>query len=728
MTLQTHRNDARASKYILLISIHGLIRGQSPELGRDADTGGQVKYVLELARALGQHPQVGRVDLLTRYILDPTVDADYSQPQEVLAPGVNLIRIKCGGDHYIPKEALWDHLDNYVDNTLAYLADQPRKPDIIHSHYADAGYVGTRLANLLGIPLVHTSHSLGRIKRQRLLASGMKPAEIETRYTITRRINAEEETLATANLIIASTHQEINDQYSFYDYNQPQKMQVVPPGIDLKAFYPPLGTEWESPIAQELGQFLREPHKPIILALARLDKRKNVISLVEAYGASPRLQELANLVIFVGVRDDINDLPSEAQGIMLELLTAIDTHNLYGKVAYPKRLASDDLTTVFRLAALSGGVFVNPALTEPFGLTLIEAAASGLPIVATEDGGPLDIVGNCQNGYLINPLDSTDIADKILKVLEDPATHKTLVENGLRGVKAHYAWESHVDEYLQALDALLIPQPTPALALPSRPPIRYSRGAIVTGIDQILVGDREKLQEFVALLRQHRQRIAFCVATGRRLDAALRLLNQHRIPQPDVLISSVGTEIHYAPDFTQDIAWRSHIDYRWTPNAVRRVLAAVPGLKLQPKGEQNEFKISYFHDAALAPSLEEIQSLLLQNDLTVNVQLGFGQYLDIVPIRASKWYALRWFVEQWNIPLENVLTVGATGMDRDLMRGNTLSVVVVGNHDEELADLMGTEPIWFSEQGFAAGILDGLAHYDFFRRCEGVTPSVEVAV
>ncbi|MGD2083695.1 MAG: glycosyltransferase, partial [Chromatiales bacterium] len=151
--------------YILLISVHGLIRGKDLELGRDSDTGGQTKYVVELARALAERDDVGRVELLTRRVVDPAVSADYAEPVEEIADKARIIRLDAGPDAYIRKEELWDHLDSFADTALDYIHRIGREPDIIHSHYADAGYVGVRLAHVLGIPLVHTGHSLGRVKR-----------------------------------------------------------------------------------------------------------------------------------------------------------------------------------------------------------------------------------------------------------------------------------------------------------------------------------------------------------------------------------------------------------------------------------------------------------------------------------------------------------------------------------------------------------------------------------
>ncbi|MEB3175380.1 MAG: HAD family hydrolase, partial [Cyanobacteriota bacterium] len=107
--------------YILLLNIHGLVRGRHLELGRDADTGGQTKYVLELAQALSRHPEVKRVDLMTRLLVDPQLSADYGQPREVLNDKAQIIRVSCGILEYLPKEELWDYLDNFADNAIAYL-------------------------------------------------------------------------------------------------------------------------------------------------------------------------------------------------------------------------------------------------------------------------------------------------------------------------------------------------------------------------------------------------------------------------------------------------------------------------------------------------------------------------------------------------------------------------------------------------------------------------------
>ncbi|HYQ71920.1 MAG TPA: HAD-IIB family hydrolase [Gammaproteobacteria bacterium] len=714
---QQENSSGKEGLHIVLISAHGLIRGNRLELGRDADTGGQTRYVVELARALGERDDVTRVDLLTRRVLDTAVSSDYARPEERLTDKARIVRIDCGEEGYIPKEQLWDCLDGFADNALNYLREHDLEPDVIHSHYADAGYVGVRLSNLLGIPLVHTGHSLGRVKRQRLLASGLKRDDIERDYNITRRIVAEEDVLGTAELVITSTHQEIEEQYGLYNHYQPDHMRVIPPGTELQQFHPPDGTEHNAPIRGELSRFLKDPDKPMILALSRPDARKNLSTLLEVYGESKALQRAANLILVAGTRDDVREMDSRPQEVLTDLLLGIDQYDLYGKVAYPKHHQLHEVPVLYRLATTSRGVFINPALTEPFGLTLIEAAASGLPIVATEDGGPRDITRNCRNGYLVDPLDKSAIEKALLKILSDTQTWRTLSRNGIDGVNRHYSWQAHVERYLQVLRPIVARTVPTERVPPSGRPSLYHDRALFSDLDQNLLSDPDSLANFIDVIRENRKCATFGIATGRRLDAALRVMKQYGIPQPDVLITSLGTEIHYAPRLTADYAWARHIDHLWNRHEVVRILDDLPGIAPQAKSQQSRFKVSFYIDPAHAPGRDEIISLLHQHEQAVTVSLSFGQFLDVTPVRASKGFALRWFADQWGIPLENILVAGGSGADEDMMRGNTMAVVVANRHHEELSSLTDIEHIYFAQRPYAAGILEAIDHYRFFNNC-----------
>ncbi len=696
---------------ITLISIHGLIRGRSLELGRDADTGGQTLYVLELAQALSERDDVAHVELVTRLVDDSAVSADYGQPLEFVNDKFTIRRIEAGPPAYLAKEQLWEHLDAFTDNLIEHLRTVRRLPDVIHSHYADAGWVGSHIANQLGIPLIHTGHSLGRVKRRRLLASGLNTEQVEKLYNMAHRIEAEEMTLATAERVITSTHQEIEEQYEIYDHYQPEQMRVVPPGTNLEQFHPPQDGELRSEVHRLLTRPLLDPDKPMIFALSRPDKRKNITALLEAYGQSEQLQQLANLVIIAGNRDDIEELEAGAREVFYEALSSIDRYDLYGRVSMPKHHAREQVPMMYRVAAASGGVFVNPALTEPFGLTLIEAAASGLPIVATEDGGPRDIMSNCENGVLIDPLESKSITTALLRLLTDPEEWQRCQQNGLTGVRRAYSWEAHAEQYMH----IIRPIAERAEKLERKPvkqrgPIEH---AVVSDLDLNLIGDDQALSELITLLRAHRKTTKFVIATGRRLDEALRLMKKHRIPEPDILVTSSGGEIYYAPKLTPDTAWAQHIDHHWTPHKIRRLLDDLPGLELQPRAEQSAFKISYYIDPAQT-DLETVKRLLHQEEQSVHVQMAFGQYLDILPMRASKGQALRYVADRWHLPLEKILVAGGSGADEDMMRGNTLAVVVSNRHHEELSQLEDYSHIYFAENAHAGGILEAIDYYDFF--------------
>jgi len=372
----------------------------------------------------------------------------------------------------------------------------------------------------------------------------------------------------------------------------------------------------------------------------------------------------------------------------------------------------------FRLAALSGGVFINPALTEPFGLTLIEAAASGLPIVATEDGGPRDIIKNCNNGYLVDPLDKELIANKCLAILNDKKNWQQLAEHGIAGVNEHYSWQAHADKYIKLIKPIIEKtEPLERMEMHRRSRL-YRDRAIFSDLDQSLLGDLAHLPEFIRVLKENARCSSFGIATGRRLDSALKLIKANKIPVPDSLVTSLGTEIYYGSNLTRDTAWTDHIDHLWQPTKVRAILSGLHGLSLQPKLEQSRYKISYYYDAAKAMEVDEIRQLLMQYEQTVNVVFSFGQYLDIVPVRASKGLALRWYAEQWEIPLKHVLVAGGSGADEDMIRGNTLAVLVANRHNEELSDLIELERVYYAKQPYAGGILEAIKYYDFFRSCK----------
>src|SRR5690554_3513520 len=228
----------RSSRIIALVSIHGLIRAHNLELGRNADTGGQTKYVVELAEELGECEDVERVDLLTRLIDDPDFSSDYARPSETVGPNARIVRLECGPPGYVRKELLYPHLGEYLEQAIRFYEESGRPPDVVHGHYADGAYVAQRLAAHFRVPFLFTGHSLGRNKAQTLKKAGMTDDEIREQYAMDDRIRIEEEALREADLVIASTQYEIETGYELYEANKEARYRVVPPGIDLERFYP----------------------------------------------------------------------------------------------------------------------------------------------------------------------------------------------------------------------------------------------------------------------------------------------------------------------------------------------------------------------------------------------------------------------------------------------------------------------------------------------------------
>ena len=326
-------------------------------------------------------------------------------------------------------------------------------------------------------------------------------------------------------------------------------MMVIPPGIDLDRFSPPDSQTLRKPPAAEVQRFWRHPTRPMILALSRPDERKNIRTLVKAYGEHPTLRDRANLVIVAGNRDRIPDLDRGARTVWSELLSLIDEYDLYGHVAYPKHHAADDVPDYYRLAAARRGLFVNPALTEPFGLTLLEAAASGVPVIATHDGGPTDILSNCNNGRLIDPLDADALGRTLDDALADRTRWRRWARNGQKAVEQVYSWDAHVRKYLKEVRKLPEFRRRKATGWGSSARSRMTKleRLIICDVDDTLIGNPQATADFMARMRLNTARVGLGVATGRRLESVLKALREHGIEPPDVIISSVGTEIHYRP-------------------------------------------------------------------------------------------------------------------------------------------------------------------------------------
>ena len=708
--------------YVLHLHLHGLFRGHNLELGRDADTGGQTTYVLELARSLALRPEVERLEVVTRLIRDRRVSVDYAQPWESLGPHAVIRRLSFGPPRYLRKELLWPYLDELADALAETLLAQDQLPDWIHAHYADAGYVGALLRRRLGIPLVFTGHSLGREKRRRLIDAGLDPRQIEEHYAMARRIDAEELALAHSNLVVTSTRQELEVQYARYGRFCAKQAAVIPPGVDMRQFFPPQAGLQEPAVETLIEPFLRDPAKPPVLAICRADHRKNIPALVEVFGRSERLRRQHNLVLLLGCRNDPRQLEKQPREVFQQVFELVDRFDLYGQVAYPKQHERHQIPVIYRWASRLGGVFVNPALTEPFGLTLLEAAACGVPIVATDDGGPKDILARCQNGLLVDVSDLDALQQALEDSLARPERWRRWRDNGVEAVSRSFSWDAHVNHYLGAArnaahEAASL-RPSRWFQQGETGPSACPERLLVLDLDASLADpDAGSLAELRRRLQAEPQ-LGIGVTSGRAIRAARQRFAELHLPEPCLWITQAGTEIHTrSPQGPlPDHHWQRHIGRRWSRAAVEAAMAALqPRLRLQDPAQQGPFKVSFLLQEPDQGILPLVRQTLQQHQLSARPHLFQHWYLDVLPLSASKTEALRYIALRWQLPLSAILVQASQQGDGELLRG-LLCGVVPGDHDPALDSLRNHRRVFFASTPQAWGLLEGLDHHRFLRR------------
>ena len=700
------------------IALQGALRWENVEYGRTADTGGHIKYVLELVEALAHSPRVASIDLVVRAFEKEGFGGEYANPLDLVAPKVRIVRLRGSSPDYVAKEDMWrEH--GALTGALNDHVERFGRPDLVHAHYADAGALAAELKASHGVPYLFTGHSLGAVKRKAYLQSGRDNPDAG----LDRRVTIENEALRGADLVIASSRDEAELQYADYSAYDPGIARIVPPGIDRRAFVAPNdnGIADRAVAKRLLGRFLRDLDRPAVLAIARPVAKKNLAGLVRAFGEHPTLRDHANLALLAGNRDVLGT--NECDENVRELLELIDRYDLHGIAAYPKAHQAEQIPAIYRYAVATRGVFVNPALNEPFGLTLLEAAAVGLPVVATSRGGPNDIVGRLQNGALVAPENERAIGNAIETLLTDRAAWNTASTNGLER-SSSYAWNAHARRYLDLARAVVDGRSA------SERPIAPSN-LLATDIDGTLIGCRTALDRF-AEWREERPDMLYAVATGRSLHAALDILEREGAPLPPLMIVAVGSEIYHrdpkGPGYVIDRDWAAHIDEGWHRAETDAIAIETPGMRRQPALEQRAWKLSYFVDTtdgdeAAARSVAELRERLATAGLPANVIHSHGEYVDVLPIRANKGLAVAFTARKLGIPAADVFVSGDSGNDIDML-GSASNPVIVANHRDGITALPRLAHAYVASASFAGGIIEGVEHFEALRsRGRIISPS-----
>jgi mannosylfructose-phosphate synthase len=402
----------RPQKRILMISTHGYVSGQ-PELGLP-DTGGQVVYVLKLSESLARLGY--RVDIMTRRFEDqPAV--------ETLDDRVRIVRLPCGGRELIRKEWLCDVIPEFVANAERFIRSKDLTYAFIDSHYWDAGLAGDELARRLGVPHVHTPHSIGSWKRDNMTGD---PAELDRQYNFSRRIRDERAIYQSADAIIATTPQQ-REILVRGEYDLPTtSVVVVPPGFDDTRFFP-VSSASRLAVKREHGI-----EGPLILALGRVAANKGYDLLLQSMPIVLSRVPAARLLLAIGSTEPT---PGEIRQID-ELRRLAGQLGIADRVEIRDYIPDEDLADTYRAA----DVFALSSRYEPFGMTAIEAMACGTPTVVTTEGGLWEMVTWGLEAVYANPLDPEAFGHAIATVLLYPRVAEQLARFGSHRARSSFTW------------------------------------------------------------------------------------------------------------------------------------------------------------------------------------------------------------------------------------------------------------------------------------------------
>ena len=361
------------------------------------DAGGQNVHVAALATALARRGCE---------VLVHTRRDDPSLPRRVaLCPGVEVDHVDAGPPSEVPKDELLPHMGAFAEQLREQWADE--RPDVVHSHFWMSGLAALAAAEELGIPVVHTFHALGVVKRLHQGARDSSPAgRIELERDLARRVDA----------IIATCSDEVVELAAM---GTPREaISVVPCGVDRGAF----GAD--GPVEA------RPPGRHRLVAACRLVERKGLGDMLHALAALPDAE------LHIAGGPDVSQLALDPEAQRLRGLAR--RLGVEDRLVLRGRTSREDMPALLR----SADVVVCAPWYEPFGMVPLEAMACGRPVVATAVGGQIDSVADGVTGVLVPPRDPAALVTALRSLLDDAERRRALGRAGIRRVRRLYGFES----------------------------------------------------------------------------------------------------------------------------------------------------------------------------------------------------------------------------------------------------------------------------------------------
>ncbi|NJN64982.1 MAG: sucrose synthase [Acidobacteria bacterium] len=485
---------------VAIVSPHGFF-AQDNVLGRP-DTGGQVVYILDQVRAIEREMRrrideqgldiEPRIVVLTRLIPDSPGTTCGERLERIRGTeNARILRVPFRDaegrvvSQWISRFEVWPYLEGYArEAERELLAELGTRPSLVIGNYSDGNLVAYLLARSLGVTQCGIAHALEKTK---YLYSDLYWMHNEERYHFSCQFTADVIAMNAADFIITSTYQEIAGreqgvgQYeSYHTFTMPglyrvvhgvdifdPKFNVVSPGADAAIYFPyhesarrieGVHGEIEELVFGDVGGAqgrgsLADRELPLIFTMARLDRIKNVTGLVDWFARDESLRSRANMLVVAGYVDPASSEDPEEREQIEHMHRLFHEHDLDRNVRWlGMRLEKGFSGELYRWIADRRGVFVQPALFEAFGLTVVEAMISGLPTFATCYGGPLEIIEHGKSGFHIDPNRGGEVAASISRFFdecaEDPSRWKRISDGGIARVEERYTWKLYAERLM----------------------------------------------------------------------------------------------------------------------------------------------------------------------------------------------------------------------------------------------------------------------------------------
>jgi D-inositol-3-phosphate glycosyltransferase len=391
---------------------------EQPGIG---DAGGMNIYVVESAQRMAAMGV--SVDIYTR-----RTHASETETVEI-SPGVRVRYFECGHGT-LTKEQLPAHISGLSKEFLRLLKDE--KYDAIHSHYWISGKVAMPAAKELGIPLVHTMHTMARVKNLNL-AEGETPEPMI-------RVQGETQVVAAANALVANTDAEAASLVSLYDAC-PDIVHVVSPGVDLYTFTPGQGRS-------AARDFVGLPKDALVVSfVGRIQPHKGPEVLIRATSELVKHSPLLRHKLIVNIIGGASGANTEEVDRLKELATWLAIDDV---VRFAPPVPRADLAQWYRAADL----VVVPSYSESFGLVALEAQACGTPVVATAVGGLRTAVADGISGVLVDGHDPKAWSSVIARLLQEPQ-RRVLLSMGAIEHASHFGWDATARGTLDIYDLVI---------------------------------------------------------------------------------------------------------------------------------------------------------------------------------------------------------------------------------------------------------------------------------